>query len=58
MTIIAPPQVIDDRMQACSICEQHRGGFCLVCHCLLKVKACFSGALCPLGKWPCDEGAG
>jgi len=48
-------KVYTDRMAICKECPQMvkkmLGSYCVVCGCILRLKASKSNEKCPLGKW-------
>lgn len=39
------------RLDVCNKCECRSGKRCMVCYCLLDIKAGWAEQICPLGKW-------
>jgi tetratricopeptide (TPR) repeat protein len=48
----ATPDVVRERLQACSTCAHHTGLRCKVCGCFTNVKTRMAQEVCPAGKWP------
>ena len=47
----APPQTLQQRLQACAACDHHTGLRCRLCGCFTNVKAWLPHEQCPIGKW-------
>lgn len=43
---------LEERLTACSICDQRTGTRCAVCGCHLERKAALRSSHCPLDRWP------
>jgi hypothetical protein len=41
-----------DRLKECDSCEWRNGKRCMKCGCFVTLKATWSSADCPIGKWP------
>jgi hypothetical protein len=49
--IIAPPETIKARMDACNMCEFYKNSRCTKCGCFMEVKVKLLSLECPIGKW-------
>ncbi len=47
--------VLERRLEICSLCDQRTDDRCAVCGCYLAEKASWRSSDCPLGKWPAIE---
>ena len=41
----------EERLQACSSCDQLNGGTCMGCGCLVELRAAYARRHCPFRKW-------
>lgn len=55
--VTASEEVLEQRLEICSICPQRKDDRCTVCGCFVASKASLDTQECPLGKWPQEEGA-
>jgi len=44
-------EVLEQRLEICSLCDQRTDDRCAVCGCYLAEKASWRASFCPLGKW-------
>lgn len=47
----AAPEVLEERLLVCTLCEHRSDDRCSVCGCGLSIKASWRSSECPLGKW-------
>ena len=48
----APKELVEARLQTCTLCSQRVDDRCAACGCNLPAKASFESSVCPLGLWP------
>lgn len=49
--MIAPEEVVKERLKVCDNCEHKRFGVCTQCSCIIIAKTKVAAAECPLKKW-------
>lgn len=46
------PEMLESRLQVCSLCDQRTDDRCAACGCYVAVKASWRTSECPLARWP------
>lgn len=51
------PELLQLRLEQCSVCDQRRDNRCTICGCYVEQKAAMQSQQCPIGKWPMETPA-